>query len=135
MDYYSIHYVYHRRIGGPSRSLMVLAYKNLPQNMILAIEEDDLPKFLTNDAIVQDFGKKIELDAQSQHFKNHQFVLAKNETTKRWYRCGYLDDGDDVDAGTCQVFCIDWGFQFTTPKNNIRVSVLISDRMPKIMQL
>lgn len=120
---YSIHDIYHRRIGGANRGLIVVAYKNIPGNMILAIEDEDFTKFLTNDAIVQDFGKKIESDTPPQRLNNHQFVLAKNETTKRWYRCGYLDDVNDIDAGMCRVISIDWGFQFTTPKSNIRVSI------------
>lgn len=119
MAQYCIHDLNYRRIGGPSRTLIVVGYEDLPENVMVAIENDDFGKFLANDAIVQDYSKKVEGGQHPQQLMKLEFVLAKNDATNRYYRCGYIEEVDDENV---KVYSIDWEFSFTTQKKNIRVN-------------
>lgn len=119
MAQYCIHDLAYRRIGGPGRTLIVVGYRSLPDNVIVAIEEEDFAKFLVNDAMVQDYGNEISIVASPQcSFEKLEFVLARHEVTKKFYRCGFLNDENDERA---TVYSLDWGFSFVTPKTNIWV--------------
>lgn len=119
MAQYCVHDLAYRRIGGPGRTLIVVGYKNLPDNVIVAIEDADFAKFLVNDAMVQDYGKKVANDVSPQcSFNKLEFVLAQHEVTKKFYRCGFMNDENDERA---TVYSLDWGLCFVTPKANIWV--------------
>lgn len=116
---FCVHDLLHRRIGGPSRKLIVVSYKSLPDNVIAAIEEDDFEKFMTNDSKIQDFGRRMQVHAEEYHPKSLEFVIGFNEKTQRWYRCAFLEDKEN---GCALLYKIDWGSCFVTSKKNIRVS-------------
>lgn len=112
---FCVHDVLKRRMGGPGRKLLVVAYKNLPDNMLAAIEEDDFSTFLLNDAKVQDYARSLV--EQRYQPRRLEFVLAKNVKTSRWYRCTYMEEK----IGLARVYAIDWCFEFFTTMENIRV--------------
>lgn len=112
---FCVHDLYNRRIGGPNRKLKVLSFRQLPDNLIAMIEEDDFPKFLANHAIVQSYAETIEVDQYQP--RPLELILAKDESNSQWYRCALIKS--DAKA---VVYALDWGHNFEAEFKNIRVS-------------
>lgn len=113
---YTFRDLYHRRMGGPSRKLLVVSYRSLPGNTLATIEEDDFVTLLTNDALVQDYVRTIQVQGHYPSLRL-ELVLAQNPENSRWYRCAVIEqDGDKT-----KLFAVDWCIVFVTTVNHIRV--------------